>query len=92
MDPGSPGLLRGMVSALSPTPVPAPAAFILRGFFSPPKYLQRPMLKYPTLSLKVGGGILIAGISVFVVAHVFCSAPASAWAAPDPNSSKLSPT
>lgn len=42
------------------------------------------MLKYPTLSLKVGGGILIAGIAVFVVAHVFCSAPASAWAAPDP--------
>jgi hypothetical protein len=32
-DPGSPGLLQGMVSALSPTPGPAAASFTLRGFF-----------------------------------------------------------
>jgi hypothetical protein len=42
------------------------------------------MLKYPTLSLKVGGGILIAGIAVFAVAHVFRLTPVSAWPAPDP--------
>jgi hypothetical protein len=42
MDPGSPGLLRGMVSALSPTPVPAPAAFTLRGFFLPSDIPSRP--------------------------------------------------